>query len=1019
MNKIFLFITFIAIGAFLSGCASSGSPIRDGRVTLNPEQLRPGSQIDLTGQWQFKPAYMLKEGEQPASALAADEYVTVPVPQLLSRVQWWLDDSEDFKKFEQERLDRLGFDTERSDEGWYRLEFEMPEIPEGRHLFIDFDGVAMVSETYINGTRLGAHRGMFSRFSYDLTPHLKAGKNVLSVFVSMEKIPEQDMDMGEAVTVNLTASKVLTMSKGMFGPLSPNADNRAYDLYGIWQPVRLTVRENAQIEDAWFRPALDGADVQVELRSLSEPVDALLDVVWTDRKTGAEFAKVGPVDVTLGQEVTTDTLRLRNVAPKHWTPADPNLYRMVVTLRGSDGVVYDRVTHDVGFRTFEARGNRLYLNGKPYWLRGANHAPYGKNPWDPELPYRLIQAMHDANLRVTRTHATPWHETWYRAADEIGLGVSVEGIRPWALAGTIGTPPREVFEHWLREHEDVIKRYRNHPSILIWTIGNEMLLRDAKNIEKWKLMSEVVKATRRLDPSRPIVVSSDYRRDPEFYRNVLAPNGIDDGDIDDIHRYYGYYGTSNFVNESLFETEMKDNGGTRPFIGQEMSTGYPNLDDGLPVMRYVRDLAVPQAWAGPYSYPGSDPAIYLEEHRAVTKRWAEQLRYQRTDRTAGFMMFALECWFAHSYDPDRITPYPVVEAMRYAWAPLGLALETPRRRFTASEVVETFVHVTNDDEQFRSYTDLTVQFTFVDESGKALGIPAEAGHIGSLPYYEVHALPVRIAIPAIDAPRQKARLITRLMQGEKELSRTVDHIEIFQPVVAGQAPVDAVAIAAGLEEDLQSFIEKESVYSRFVTDASDDVAGADVILIGKGVSLDEMKQDRRFGRAVREGATAILFSPGEAVMKLFPNEIELVREGIGEYADFSPVLGTPLAEGLQPMDLKWWGRKGDDRTFISSMHHRAADGASVNVLLRFIPAHGYTALDKVPGLFRSVLSEIRIGKGRVWICDLDLAASVEVDPAAALFARNLLRSAADPRSTDHLPDLITPEAVMQENWSSR
>src|SRR5207248_10976170 len=117
---------------------------------------------------------------------------------------------------------------------------------------------------------LGEHKGMFSRFSYDLTEHLKPGeKNTLCVWVSMEKIPPTSAQLGEAVTVNLSAAKVISMSKGMFGPLSANQDNRAYDLYGIWQPVKLVVRGAARINDVFFQPnhELNGAKVAVEMQS--------------------------------------------------------------------------------------------------------------------------------------------------------------------------------------------------------------------------------------------------------------------------------------------------------------------------------------------------------------------------------------------------------------------------------------------------------------------------------------------------------------------------------------------------------------------------------------------------------------------------------------------------------------------------------------------------------------------------------------------------------------------------------
>ena len=175
-------------------------------VEIAEDKLKAGTTIDLTGQWLFKPTYALGAGEKPETSSETSGYNPVPVPQMLSRIQWWLDDSEDFKKWEQERLNQLGFDTEKSDDGWYRLDIDVPQFPKDRHLWIEFEGVAMRSRTFLNGKELGKHDGMFSRFAYDLTPHLKPGKNMLAMWVSMEKIPKTEGNLGEAVTVNLSAA---------------------------------------------------------------------------------------------------------------------------------------------------------------------------------------------------------------------------------------------------------------------------------------------------------------------------------------------------------------------------------------------------------------------------------------------------------------------------------------------------------------------------------------------------------------------------------------------------------------------------------------------------------------------------------------------------------------------------------------------------------------------------------------------------------------------------------------------
>ncbi|MFN2453337.1 MAG: glycoside hydrolase family 2 protein [Pyrinomonadaceae bacterium] len=977
-----------------------------GSLNITPKQLKPGQTIELTGEWLYKPGYLVQANEQPQLAASRNGYVTVPVPQLLNRTQWWLDDSEDFKRDEGARLKKLGFDTERAEDGWYQLSLHVPALPKNRRVFLEFDGVAMKSKAFCNGQLLGEHTGMFSRFGYDLTAHLKAGRNVISVFVSMEKIPPSALSLGQAVTVNLTASKILSLSKGMFGPLSPDANNRSYDLHGIWQPVKMVVRDAAMIDDVWFIPSLNGARVQIEAQSFAGAQSAVLRARWTDAKTNKVFATTEPVAVQLGENKLTQDLMLRNVQPKLWTPADPNLYRLDVTLESASGEVLDRQTHNVGFRTFEVRGNKFYLNNKPYWLRGADQLPYGKNSWDTALPRKLIRLMHDGNERMTRTHATPWNEAWLNAADEIGLGVSIEGIRPWALAGKIGATPPDMFAHWLMENEDVVRRGRNHPSVLMWTIGNEMLLRDGKNLEKWKQLSEVVRQTRRLDPFRPVIADSTYQREADFYNQTLKPNNIDDGDADDIHRYRGWYSDSPFVVDT--HADIKDLTPNRPLIGQEISTGYPDLDMGLPVLRYTRDLVTPQAWVGQDAYPGSDPAIFLEHNRAVTKRWAEQLRFQRGDRTAGFMLFSAECWFAHSYDARRVAPYPVYDAVRDAWSPVGLALETGRRRFYAGEQIETAAFITNDDEQFRDLHGLALQLSYVDERTKKTVATTTVGNINRLPYYATIRQPLTIRVPETKEARQPMNLVLRLTDGRNEISRTLDRIEVFGKSVPPAAPANSRAITLALGTELQQFVNDAHIFQSVSHEMPSNTEAARSVLLLRG-SPNDLQKGGRARELVEQGATAILFSPGKSVVDLFPNDVLSVKNVSGEYADYAPSAGTKLTAGLRAMDIKWWGRKDDWRVFVASSAHRLKPGGTARELIRFIPSHSYIPIEKVSEQYMAVLFEIPVGRGRVWVCDLDLEESVSIDPAARIFARNLLQAAADATSTRNLIKLPTHE----------
>src|SRR6185436_17318021 len=119
-------------------------------------------------------------------------------------------------------------------------------------------------------------------------------------------------ELGQAVTVNLSAAKVISMSKGMFGPFIPGQPNRAYDLLGIWQPVKLVVRGASRIDDVWFRPSLDSANVQVNLEKNNSD-QARVTAVLTDRLTGQELAKESNEFAGSGKVGEVTTIRFLNL----------------------------------------------------------------------------------------------------------------------------------------------------------------------------------------------------------------------------------------------------------------------------------------------------------------------------------------------------------------------------------------------------------------------------------------------------------------------------------------------------------------------------------------------------------------------------------------------------------------------------------------------------------------------------------------------------------------------------------
>ena len=172
----------------------------------------------------------------------------------------------------------------------------------------------------------------------------------------------------------------------------------------------------------------------------------------------------------------------------------------------SEGNVVDEVSTTVGFKTFEARGNRLYLNGKPYFLRGADMPPHGIGPNDKALADKFMKMMHDGNTMATRFHVGPPSQIWLDAADKHGVGASVGENWPWILMGDTPIPDKKLIALWQKEFLDVVRANRNHPSMFMWTISNESYFEGdvdmARRLEKYRIFSDLIKAVRKEDPAR-------------------------------------------------------------------------------------------------------------------------------------------------------------------------------------------------------------------------------------------------------------------------------------------------------------------------------------------------------------------------------------------------------------------------------------------------------------------------------------------------------------------------------------
>ncbi|HEX4140040.1 MAG TPA: glycoside hydrolase family 2 TIM barrel-domain containing protein, partial [Candidatus Methylacidiphilales bacterium] len=965
------------------------------------------TEIALDGKWLFFPDQDLPAGAQPLAPDFDDsQWHVMDVPAMWTPCLSWLYGETGFKLSddlsaskgicdrlfleEQDRLNNYTFDWKKTKSAWYRHYINLPAGIAGRHVELDFDAIAKVSEVWVNGVKVGSHTGMFGEIDCDLTAAVHPGKNVVAVHVV--GVPPKKSDnqvMGVAVTVEVTASMLNSLPHGMFRD----------EASGIWQPVKLVVTSPVAVDDVYIRPRLDGADFDVTLRNTGT-APAQADIGYTIRSAKDSSvldasAQDKPLDVPAGATATL-TISTPALKPKLWTPADPNLYQLDLQV-SSGGAVVDKKSTEFGFRTFTTDKNHFLLNGKPYWLRGADHFPSSLRPNDAVLARKFLEMAKEGNVRITRSHTVPMTETWLTAADEVGMGVSYEGTWPWLMLK--GDPPSEdLLKVWKDEFASLLHKYRNHPSILIWTVNNEMKFAafDKKNPDllkkKWAIVSDMIKTMRQIDPTRPIVADSSYvRKDVGTeYEDIIKANGFDDGDVDDTHTYPGWYNPSFF---HLFHGEFgAKSSPDRPFISQEMSTGYSRNDDGHPVRAYLFNHHTPQALIGDEAYENRDPSYFLTRLAFMTKELAETIR--RADRSdcAGTFHFAYLSWFKDVWNADTIAPWPAYSGLQVALQPVLVSAELFGRHFYAGADVHRRVCVINDADDFSDLPAGTLTWE-IRAGGQSLAqgsMPVDA-----VPYYSNKWLDVDFKMPeTLPSPRVDAQLVLKLMAGGTEVSHNSYDIVLATPAwAAGNSSASPGKIAV-FDPEHKADAVLQGVDVSAINSLDDLNAGAPgALVIGDaGKALADPAALAAVKQYVSSGGRVLLLNAGKALPAAFPDQIAGYRAtNSGEVATMH-VPESPVFDGLEPLDMSWFelgeGHLPNACTGYYTINRGRDD---VTALADHCDIHGYLK-KKGPDLKAisgSPLVEIDLGKGAILSSEMDLEAAPN-DPVAKRLVCNLL-----------------------------
>ncbi|MFN7948109.1 MAG: beta-glucuronidase [Blastocatellia bacterium] len=486
-----------------SASAENTAPpsVSRGKGLLCPQQNQVRNLTDLSGLWQFQ-TDPKDEGEQNGwfNALPSPRQIAVPCS--------WNDLFDDARNY-------LGT-------AWYRRETWIPQAWRGQRIFIRIGSANYAAKVRVNGKVVAEHQGGHLPFVADITNQVVWDKpSVIAIAVENKPLPER---------VPAGPSPGGSPFSGLFGGF-PETTYDFFPYAGLHRPVLLYSAPATHIDDVTVITKIAGRDGLVHLR-----------VTTSSDYDGKGTAQLNGSETELNFRGGVAEVSLRVPSARFWSPQDPHLYPLALTL--NDGArVTDAYSLDIGIRTVEVRDAQILLNGQPIKLTGfGKHEDFPINGRGLNLPLvvRDYELLKWVGANSYRTSHYPYSEEAMTLADKLGVLV-IDEIPAVSLNFNDSDELIAArFKQCAQQIEELITRDKNHPSVIMWCVANEPMAGNPmggggspKATEAGRqFFSRMYAQTRQLDLTRPVTMVGVQNGPPEWL-------GI--FDVISINRYYGWY----------------------------------------------------------------------------------------------------------------------------------------------------------------------------------------------------------------------------------------------------------------------------------------------------------------------------------------------------------------------------------------------------------------------------------------------------------------------------------------------
>lgn len=673
--------------------------------------------------------------------------------------------------------------------------------------------------------------------------------------------------------------------------------------------------------------------------------------------------------------------------PKLWSPQTPELYEISVS--DSSARVLGKARF--GFRTFEAKGDKLYLNGRPVFLRGVPINPPGRELpeaalHDPQYIRGYIKLLKSANVNMIRTEP----QDWLDACDELGMMLFAGH---YGGAGGKG-PDAPAFSEKQPYYHDLVLGLASHPGVVIYVLSNEVDYK-TRTSTYLKFLTEVREDIRAMDPTRPVIGNAGFGHGKP-------------GEIFDVHRYAGwYYGSiCDWYSDSTgFLAEARK--ANQPFTLTECVGAYTADSGDFETM--AKQLCTMTKWVG----TAKDPREAALEYQAeLVRQVVEITRRYRTDATsiAGVMPFTYFLGWTKALKAEDLIIKPAFETLKVVFQPVLISPECWQRDLYIGDDLKMRLCLVNDDDSQRDLGPSKAEVDVVGVSGSV--VASASTSFTATKYYSNAWKDLSIRIPA-GVPEGYYDVRCKLVANGAVISKNS-----FQILVAFKGLIGAPSARVTLFDpsgDTGKALKQLQVNFRTVTDLK-KMPDSGALVIGEGALTEGNYPDKASVLAFLDKGGRILCLTQDREKwnsDWLPAKFTLPSRHTFTY--IQPVGGdaSPIMNGLTDRDLRYWNDLGAAASGTPDIYPVVAALKPASVLdLR--SARVWASCDQL--LSSQALVELMHGSGSVVLSQFRAVERVSTDPAAAKLLVNLITYASG--KTAGLLDLSKPIAWDKEGFRS-